>query len=244
MSKLIDVAILVRNTIVREGLARILEDENFTILQSLEDPYGTDLNIDSNASSDFLIVIDNESECTDLSNVEELRERFPDARLVLLIDTFDFNGMLRAFRHGVDGYLVKQIGYEQLIGSLKLVAMGEKVIPSEFTENLPEEKISTKNSSGFGSVVAAKLSAREIQILQCLIMGYPNKVVSRQLKISEATVKVHVKAILRKLGVQNRTQAAIWAVNHGVEPELTSENAEMVNHIVAPADHVATHVAA
>jgi len=53
---------------------------------------------------------------------------------------------------------------------------------------------------------------RELEILACLVSGHPNKIISRQLEISEATVKVHVKAILRKIGVQNRTQAAIWAV--------------------------------
>jgi two-component system nitrate/nitrite response regulator NarL len=57
---------------------------------------------------------------------------------------------------------------------------------------------------------------REVQILACLVAGHPNKVISRQLAISEATVKVHVKAILRKVGVQNRTQAAIWAMSENV----------------------------
>ncbi|TYC87068.1 response regulator transcription factor [Novosphingobium sp. BW1] len=59
------------------------------------------------------------------------------------------------------------------------------------------------------------LSEREIDTLHCLMMGYPNKVIAYRLDISEVTVKVHVKAILRKLMVQNRTQTAIWAVNQG-----------------------------
>jgi two-component system nitrate/nitrite response regulator NarL len=67
------------------------------------------------------------------------------------------------------------------------------------------------------NISAAALSEREVEILWCLTLGMANKVVSRRLDISEATVKVHVKAILRKLKVANRTQAAIWAVKHGFE---------------------------
>ena len=63
--------------------------------------------------------------------------------------------------------------------------------------------------------VAPQLSPRENSILRCLIEGDSNKCIARKIDIAEATVKVHVKAILRKIRVQNRTQAAIWAMNHG-----------------------------
>ncbi len=63
--------------------------------------------------------------------------------------------------------------------------------------------------------VAPQLSPREKSILRCLIEGDSNKCIARKIDIAEATVKVHVKAILRKIRVQNRTQAAIWAMNHG-----------------------------
>jgi two-component system nitrate/nitrite response regulator NarL len=62
------------------------------------------------------------------------------------------------------------------------------------------------------------LSAREAEVLNCLSVGCANKVIARQFGITEATVKVHVKAILRKIHVKNRTEAAIWARNHGLEP--------------------------
>ena len=63
--------------------------------------------------------------------------------------------------------------------------------------------------------IAPQLSPREKSILRCLIEGDSNKSIARKIDIAEATVKVHVKAILRKIRVQNRTQAAIWAMNHG-----------------------------
>jgi two-component system nitrate/nitrite response regulator NarL len=63
--------------------------------------------------------------------------------------------------------------------------------------------------------ITQQLSPREKSIMQCLIAGDSNKCIARKIDIAEATVKVHVKAILRKIRVQNRTQAAIWGMNHG-----------------------------
>ena len=65
--------------------------------------------------------------------------------------------------------------------------------------------------------MAPRLSARQIAILRCLVEGASNKIIARKLKIADATVKVHVKAILRKIRVQNRTQAAIWGMHNGLE---------------------------
>ena len=66
------------------------------------------------------------------------------------------------------------------------------------------------------NAIATGLSAREVDILESIMKGMANKVIARQFDICEATVKVHVKAILRKLGVENRTQAATWAVKQGI----------------------------
>jgi two-component system, NarL family, nitrate/nitrite response regulator NarL len=67
-----------------------------------------------------------------------------------------------------------------------------------------------------------KLSEREIQILDGLVKGHANKVIARTCDITEATVKVHMKSILRKIQVANRTQAAIWAIEHGYPADVIS----------------------
>ena len=64
-----------------------------------------------------------------------------------------------------------------------------------------------------------QLSPREMQILRHLLDGDSNKLIGKHLDITEATVKVHLKSLLRKIGVANRTQAAIWAMNNGVEKQ-------------------------
>lgn len=65
-----------------------------------------------------------------------------------------------------------------------------------------------------------RLSERESDIIRCLVHGKTNKLIARHLGITESTVKVHLKTILRKLRVSNRTQAALWAVQHGFSPAL------------------------
>ncbi|MET0529573.1 MAG: response regulator transcription factor, partial [Microvirga sp.] len=132
---------------------------------------------------------------------------------------------------GADGYCLATTGCDALVKYLDLVMLGEIVFPSsallsamtmggevrEIRTDIspitipgpqPERSAESKES------VIRTLSIREAEILQCLMQGAPNKVIARKLDVAEATVKVHIKAILRKIRVANRTQAAMWAVNH------------------------------
>jgi len=213
----VHVALLGQNAIVREGLRRILADEHFQVVQSVDHVSRLHCDEESEDHSCLVIIVDGSGDPIDSEQITGLRRRFPDARLVLLSDTFEFDIIVRAFRLGVDGYIIKEIGCDSLIGSLRLVAMGEKVMPSRLADNLSERSVGFGRTTADRSQALAALSERERDILSCLIMGCPNKIISRRLDISEATVKVHVKAILRKLRVQNRTQAAIWAVNRGID---------------------------
>jgi two-component system nitrate/nitrite response regulator NarL len=136
----------------------------------------------------------------------------------VLSDQFDLDEVVEAFKFGVDGYIVKEISCEALMKSLRLVAMGEKVMPSQLAQHLSGmEERSQAPQLARNPDVSRILSDREITTLRYLLVGHANKVIARRLEISEATVKVYVKAILRKLRVSNRTQAAIWAFNNGVQ---------------------------
>jgi len=134
--------------------------------------------------------------------------------------------MALAFRAGAHGYFVN-VSCDAFIRSIELMAMGGTVFPPAFLSfaldiksdrgtkaPLPDENerasfVATEDT------VAQQLSPREKSVLRCMIEGDSNKSIAQKIGIADATVKVHVKAILRKLQVQNRTQAAIWAKNHG-----------------------------
>ena len=222
MSEPTNVVLLCRNTIVREGLRRILHGDDFTVTQSTSDvenytPRGAH-------SEDTLILLDSGSEDVDTDVLATIRKKHPASRTVVLSDRFDYQEMVTALRGGAWGYIVKEISCEPLIGTLRLVAMGEKVLPSQLADELQAHPGISAPVMSDGGQDVSNLSERELEILQWLIMGCPNKVIARHMSISEATVKVHVKAVLRKLGVKNRTQAAIWAANHGLSARSVEED--------------------
>ncbi len=206
-----------KNSLAREGLRRILAEENFSVQASVES--GTSfLLTNAEDESPNLFILDNSTTDNLESELEALNVSFPKSRKVVLSDQFDLEEVVDAFKFGVDGYIVKEISCEALMRSLRLVAMGEKVMPSQLAKHLSGmEERSQAPQLARNPDVSRILSEREITTLRYLLVGHANKVIARRLEISEATVKVYVKAILRKLRVSNRTQAAIWAFNNGVQ---------------------------
>jgi len=205
------VSILGKSEIIREGLRRILSDQGFFVDATGSHPGDLD------PHDCDLIVIDAQDLDEGIESSVELRKRFPTCRIVLMMDQYHIENVAKAFATGaIDGYLVKAISCAPLAGALRLVAMGQKVMPSQVAESLSHSVPQIMWSGQETGPASLPLSAREIEILRCLLDGDPNKVISRRLKIADATVKVHIKAILRKLRVQNRTQAAIWAANRGL----------------------------
>ncbi|WNO54216.1 response regulator transcription factor [Stakelama saccharophila] len=174
----------------------------------------------------MMFVLDQGSDNYSQDDIRGLQARYPGSRIVLLAENFDFDNMVAAFRAGAHGYIVKDIPCESLVGSLQLVALGERVLPGALVDRLPSSPAIGSALPAASGEIQELLSDREIEILRCLVIGYPNKLISRRLDISEATVKVHVKAILRKLKVQNRTQAAIYALHHGIDGALAESEAE------------------
>lgn len=157
--------------------------------------------------------------------VSQARELFPGTRIVLMSDDIDMESMGRCFAAGLDGYLLKDIGRDSLADSLRLVQVGEKVFPSrlasimvDYTRQLVEPQIC------MDKVRDCHLSEREADILRCLITGDSNKLIARKLEITESTVKVHLKSILKKTRAANRTQAAMWALKRSCLQQAATAN--------------------
>ena len=159
----------------------------------------------------------------------EARANFPSAKSIIVTD-----GVLRlriseALHLGVHGILSRDVSAHVFQRAIEFVVLGQMLFPSELRRPLAD--VSTQVSAlasiplrlDDNSVIAVDqqtdmaLSKREQQVLQCLVNGLSNKVIARRLEIAEATVKVHVKSLLRKLQVTNRTQAAIKGFNRLVE---------------------------
>lgn len=201
-----------QNDIARTGLAMILEDVGLDVVSSSEDVR----ELESPEPRPSLALIDFDNLDRTIEAIASLKEMFEDVHPVVLANEFDFNEMVECFRAGAHGYILKKISCEQLVASLNLAALGEKVMPSDLADLLPPQSARRAEPVSERPQSCANLSDREQDVLSGLKEGHPNKIIARQLDVSEATVKVHVKSILRKLNLANRTQAAIWATSNGV----------------------------
>jgi DNA-binding NarL/FixJ family response regulator len=221
-------AILIgKGLLIREGLARILRSANFRIVASVScadelPPSKGELN-----QPLFLVVHTGADFDAALDQIGLLRERHPDGRIAIVADHYRLCELFSAFRAGAKGYFADVMTCDAFIKSMELVMMGETIFPSAFlslilraeggrlSEVEPPDEGNEAIHIPKEDALAPQLSEREKAILRYLIEGDSNKCIARKMDIAEATVKVHVKAILRKIRVQNRTQAAIWGINNG-----------------------------
>jgi len=149
-------------------------------------------------------------------HVEMLKARLVPPWIVFFARTLDTSEMADIFASGVDGYLLERISPQALIRSLKLVTLGVKVLPSQIVSLMIASH--WRNSPDRGTAYFGVLSEREAEVVKCVMLGMPNKVIAWQLCIAETTVKVHVKNILKKVGLGGRTQLAIWAMQEETSP--------------------------
>ncbi|MAM37234.1 MAG: DNA-binding response regulator [Erythrobacter sp.] len=214
------VSLICSSSIVSEGLKSILLDEDFTIVGQHKSCQALITAGQSDAVETGMVVIDADAMQNVAKDVAAIREVFSASRIVILHEDLTLASLIEVFDAGADGYVLKETSCESLVNCLQLAARGEKVLPGELVKQLPHFARASVDQTKAEGELSDLLSERELATLRCLVMGHPNKVIARRLDIGEATVKVHVKAILRKLNVQNRTQAAICAVNHGVQATL------------------------
>jgi two-component system, NarL family, nitrate/nitrite response regulator NarL len=217
----IPTALICDSALLRSGLQHILRQTPFTIAEaaSVTGPkrlYYCALN------TGLVIIEATQNTGRVLEVIKQVRERSPETRIVALADQFDLGFVRTAHEMGVNGFCLTASGYEVLIKSLELVMLGESVLAFEVLRSLmdaapqkQEQPLQDNRAEPtLPDLNTCKLSAREAEVLSYLREGTPNKIIARQFDVTEATVKVHVKSNLRKIGVANRTQAAMWASQH------------------------------
>jgi DNA-binding NarL/FixJ family response regulator len=137
--------------------------------------------------------------------MRELRTRVPGARVVVLTSFLDDERLLPALRAGAAGYLLKNVEPRELARSIRLAAAGEALIDPAVAARLVDALGSDRRAE------QAELTPREQEVLDLIGRGFANKRIALELGIAEKTVKTHVSHVLAKLGVSDRTQAALYA---------------------------------
>lgn len=149
--------------------------------------------------------------------LRRVREALPGTAVVVLADSRDSLTLAACLSAGAAAFLLKDVPDDVLLCSLKLAMLGQTVMPTALAARLVDGAAGARQAEP-GSLDSHDLSRREVDILRCLATGGSNKAIARRLGITEATVKVHVKRLLHKIAMENRTQAAIWALSRGFIP--------------------------
>jgi two-component system nitrate/nitrite response regulator NarL len=217
-SSAINVVLVGTNRLFRQGLRRLLDPEQFVVAGEARDLAALDELIGACLAPDLVVADLHGCHDADLERLRGLRADHDELRVVVLANALCLADMARLLNAGADGYLVNELSAEALSLSLLLVMQGEKVLPSTLAGMLASDRGEARSSV----LVQAQrnLTERETQILTCLLNGHSNKHIARALTISEGTVKVHLKSLMKKIAAANRTQAALWARNHGIGDSL------------------------
>jgi two-component system, NarL family, nitrate/nitrite response regulator NarL len=138
----------------------------------------------------------------------------PQQVVLMLTVSEDGSDLVECMRLGARGYLLKNIDTEFLLDSIEKAINGDSVLSPEMTSKLVTQ---LRQQEHVADEIKEPLTPREREILRWLARGNSNKLIARNLEVTESTVKVHVQNILRKLNVISRVQAAVYAVEHGMD---------------------------
>ena len=143
--------------------------------------------------------------------LRELRERYPSYPVVVLSASDQSEVVMRALDAGAMGFIPKTSSNEVLLGALRLVLSGGVYLPAEVLRHSPAPVLVSRSAAAAAGTGYRDLglTERQAQVLALVVQGKPNKIICRELNLAEGTVKIHVTAILKALGVANRTQAVI-----------------------------------
>jgi two-component system nitrate/nitrite response regulator NarL len=152
-----------------------------------------------------------------ISVLKIIKAAHPDLPVAMLTTSSDESDLVGALRNGAQGYLLKDMEPDDLVVALRDIISGKTVVAPDLAPVLASAVQGVNQVKAEKEDPFAVLTPREFEILTLLAEGQSNKVIARNLGISDGTVKLHVKAILRKLNISSRITAAVMAVEHGVK---------------------------
>lgn len=205
------------HTLFRVGLEGLLAGHEIEVVASVGDGVeGIKLAAEHNPD---VILLDMRMPGSDgLSVLRQIRQRDLKMPVVMLTTSSHEQDLVDALRNEAQGYLLKDMEPEELIQALKDIVAGKTVVAPELAPVLARV-VQGQGAKAADPSPFSDLTPRESEILGLLAEGQSNKVIARHLGISDGTVKLHVKAILRKLNVHSRVEAAVMAVERGMLPK-------------------------
>jgi len=204
------------HTLFRAGLSDLLTRRKIEVVASVGE--GTEgIQIADKEELDIVLLDMRMPEMDGISVLKKLKEAHPDLPVAMLTTSSDESDLVGALRNGAQGYLLKDMEPDDLVVALREIIGGKTVVAPDLATVLANAVQAENQPKVEKEDPFAILTPREFEILTLLAEGQSNKVIARNLGISDGTVKLHVKAILRKLNISSRITAAVMAVEHGVK---------------------------
>ena len=201
------------HTLFRLGLKGLLERSGIEVAAASTGENG--LRLAQELQPDVILLDMRMPNMDGLEVLKALREQGVTSPITMLTTSTDENDLVRTLRNGAQGYLLKDMDPKDLVAALQKIKDGETVVAPQLADTLARA-LQKKPAVSNPITPLSELTPREREIICHLAEGQSNKAIARDLGISDGTVKLHVKAILRKLNVRSRVEAAVIAVEQGL----------------------------
>ncbi len=201
--------------LLRRGVSQLLEleDDLELVGEAGEPEAGIRLTLE--LDPDMVLLDLNMPGMNGIETLKQLREKGFAGRVVMFTVSDQEEDVVDALQAGADGYLLKDMDPDELVRQMRQASLGRMVISESLTALLAEALRSQRSQPAAPDIHS--LTQREREILRELAGGLSNKMIARRLDITEGTVKVHVKHLLKKLNLRSRVEAAVWAVQEGID---------------------------
>lgn len=200
--------------VIRDGLELLLNlEKDFQVVGAAQD--GSEaVELASQKQPDIILMDLKMPVMNGIEATREIHAKFPNIKILVLTTYDDDEWVFDAIRAGASGYLLKDTPRQKIVEAIRGTMDGKSFVDPAVAGKLLNQVASKQTQPT--SVLAEKLTERELDVLRLIAKGINNGEIAKQLHLSEGTVRNHVSAILEKLGVSDRTQAAVIAIQHGI----------------------------
>ncbi|MHA1565407.1 MAG: LuxR C-terminal-related transcriptional regulator [Alphaproteobacteria bacterium] len=210
MNTSISTMIVVPAALQRAGFKALLQGSGFDVSGETASVADAIALLHDGAEPTLILVECPEADSADFDDLLSIKAAAPNARVAILVDSLPPHAVQALCQAGIEGLLKIDIAPEALIGYINLILLGEHVLHPKVS-NASVTRLSPKTP------VNAKISERELEVIQHVANGLSNKEIALLFGIMDGTVKIHVRNVQRKLQLKNRTQIAVWAVGNGLQ---------------------------
>lgn len=196
--------------LLRKGLQQLIELTDDLILVGQASNGAEAVELGTKLDPDLILLDLNMQGMDGLETLEKLRAAGVTSRIVMLTVSDADADVIGAISRGADGYLLKDMEPEELLNQIGRALQGKMVMSEAVTQALAT---AIRRPQHNHQAQLDNLTVRELEILKLIAKGLSNKLIARELGISDGTVKVHVKHLLKKLGLRSRVEAAVWIIN-------------------------------